>query len=389
MEIVILSPYHGGSHQAWAEGFRRHSKHQVQWLTLPARFWKWRMHGGAVTLARRFREKSSLWQPDLLLATDMLDLTTFLALTDCGPERPATALYMHENQLTYPLPADIESGPMRRQGGERDLHYAFINYASMLAADAIFFNSAYHRQSLFEAFPRFLKHFPEYNELQTLDALRKKSEVLPLGIELEALRRAGNEHGRKDPSEQREESGAPLIIWNQRWEYDKNPGAFFKALYAVADEGIPFRLALCGKSFRRRPEEFEEARRRLRSRIVHWGYASRERYGQLLWEADITISTAHHEFFGISILEAIYCHAFPILPGRLSYPELVPQTYHGQCLYETESGLLRRLRWALTHPAEAAAVAARLAPAVDAFAWEHLAPRYDRVLAEVSEAGRK
>ena len=44
----------GGSHQAWAEGYAAHSAHMVELLTLPARFWKWRMHGGAVTLARRW-----------------------------------------------------------------------------------------------------------------------------------------------------------------------------------------------------------------------------------------------------------------------------------------------------------------------------------------------
>ena len=277
---------------------------------------------------------------------------------------------------------------MRRQRGERDLHYAFINYASMLAADAVFFNSAYHHQALLEALPRFLKHFPEYNELETLDRLREKSRVLPLGLDLEELGQAKDEgYGRKDP-EELDQGRAPLIIWNQRWEYDKNPRAFFAALYAVADEGLPFRLALCGKSFRRRPQEFEEARRRLHSHIVHWGFASRTQYAQLLWEADMTISTAHHEFFGVSILEAIYCRAFPILPKRLSYPELVPQAYHQQCLYETNEGLLRRLRWALTHPAQAAAIASRLAATVDSFSWKQMALRYDRALAELAAMGK-
>ena len=40
---------------------------------------------------------------------------------------------MHENQLTYPLPDDPTTGPMRRQLGERDRHYAFINYASTVS----------------------------------------------------------------------------------------------------------------------------------------------------------------------------------------------------------------------------------------------------------------
>ncbi|MFN2136074.1 MAG: DUF3524 domain-containing protein, partial [Candidatus Promineifilaceae bacterium] len=33
MQIFLVSPYHGGSHQAWAEGYVRHSAHQVNMLT--------------------------------------------------------------------------------------------------------------------------------------------------------------------------------------------------------------------------------------------------------------------------------------------------------------------------------------------------------------------
>jgi hypothetical protein len=60
MKILLISPYRGGSHQAWAEGYQAHSVHEVTLLTLPDRFWKWRMHGGAVTLARRFLEDNYL-----------------------------------------------------------------------------------------------------------------------------------------------------------------------------------------------------------------------------------------------------------------------------------------------------------------------------------------
>ena len=78
-QIHLISPYHGGSHQAWAEGWQQSSQHDIILHTLPDRFWKWRMHGGAITLARRFLAAKA--QPDLIVATDMLDLTTFLALT--------------------------------------------------------------------------------------------------------------------------------------------------------------------------------------------------------------------------------------------------------------------------------------------------------------------
>lgn len=386
IRILIISPYHGGSHQAWAEGYRRFSQHDVQLLTLPARFWKWRMHGGSVTLAHKFlvkeyndqiRRRSDLSGkilPDVIFATDMVDLTTFLALTRPHTSSLPVVLYMHENQLTYPLPLDAGTGPMRRQKGERDLHYAFINYASMLAADRILFNSRHHMYSLFEELFRFLKRFPDYNELNTIPALREKSAILPVGIDFQ----------RFDAVKADKEGDAwPLILWNQRWEYDKNPNMFFQALYRIAEEGIPFRLALCGQNFRQRPIEFEEASNRLANQLVFQGYANDRQYAHLLWEATVTISTAEHEFFGVSIAEAIYCRTFPVLPNRLSYPELIPPNYHQDCLYNTKEGLLRRIRRALTQSAEVSAITDVLAKNVCQFDWKIIAPRYDKLFSKM------
>ena len=180
MKVLLLEPYYTGSHAAWADGYAAHSRHQVTILGLPGRFWKWRMHGGAVTLARQFMGMDAA--PDLLLATDMLDLTTFLALTRARTHAIPTAVYFPENQLSYPgSPGDRDV----RQG--RDVHYGFINYASALAADALFFNSGYHLEGFFDELPRLLKHFPDYNELDGLAALRARSQVLPLGLDLRRL----------------------------------------------------------------------------------------------------------------------------------------------------------------------------------------------------------
>lgn len=368
MRILLISPYHGGSHRAWAEGYSAHSAHQVALLALPARFWKWRMHGGAVTLGRRWlQECAAEAPPDLILTTDLLDLTTFLALTRRHTADVPVALYMHENQLTYPLPTDPTTGPMRRQLGERDRHYAFINYASMLAADGIFFNSYYHQDNFFAALPAFLRHYPEYNELDTVDLLRQKSDILAVGVDLQRL----------DPPLEPEPSAAPLVLWNQRLEYDKNPEAFIAVLTTLAAEGVPFRVALCGERFGKPGERWEEGVAALGERVIHNGYADDDYYRQLLWEAAVTFSTASHEYFGISILEAIHCRTFPLLPARLSYPELIPPNFHADCLYHGRADLLRRLRWALTDGEAARTVAGRLAPAADRFDWHALGPAYD------------
>ena len=375
MKVLLISPYHGGSHRAWAEGYRKYSSHDLFLLTLPARYWKWRMHGGAVTLAREFAACD--FKPEVILATDMLDMSTFLSLTRDRTAGLPVVLYMHENQLTYPLPEDPETGPMRRQHGERDLHYAFINYASMLSAQQVVFNSEFHRRSFFDALPGLLNHFPEFREEQTVDQLEERSRVLPVGLDVEELTRAAPTPERK----------LPLILWNQRWEYDKNPEAFFRAILTLAGEGIAFELAVCGESFQQAPEIFDTAARQLNSRVIHWGYAERDLYRRLLWDATLTVSTALHEFFGISILEAASCHTLPLAPKRLSYPEILPSEFHTSCLYESEEELPERLKQALADPASTRKTARALAAQIGIYDWRQWAPEYDRLLAEVAAGG--
>ena len=138
------------------------------------------------------------------------------------------------------------------------------------------------------------------------------------------------------------------------------------ALYALADEGVPFRVALAGENFRVQPAEFTEARERLGARLVHFGYAESEAaYARLLWDADVVLSTAMHEFFGVSVVEAIYCGAAPVLPNRLSYPELIPPELHAACLYDDFAGLLARLKAFLTREAPTP----ELRPALARFDW--------------------
>ena len=69
---------------------------------------------------------------------------------------------------------------------------------------------------------------------------------------------------------------------------------------------------------------FEEIQNRFGDQIVRWGYQeTRAEYWEALAEADIFVSTATHEFFGLSAAEAIAVGTRPLLPNRLAYPELL------------------------------------------------------------------
>jgi len=368
VKILLLEPYCGGSHQAWAEGYAAHSRHEVKQLTLQARFWKWRMQGGALTLEGRAR--ALRFRPDVILASDMLNLPAFLGLTRDFLADVPVAIYFHENQLTYPFSPD----------DRRDLTYGMINWLSMLAADRVFFNSNYHMEDWFDELPNLLKHFPDYAHVHRVAEVRAKAGVLPIGCDLRRFDPV------PDPAVATRPPGLPpLILWNQRWEYDKDPQAFFRVLYMLATEGVDFRLALAGQSYRQAAPEFESARRRLAARVVHFGYAEQDRYVELLKEADVVVSTAIHEFFGVAIVEAIYCGCFPLLPRRLSYLEIVKPTYHPACLYDTFEELLERLRLVLTEPARPRAIASKLRHTVMRFDWSEMAPRYDEALEELAK----
>ena len=219
MKILLLEPFLSGSHQKWAEGYQAFSRHDVRLHSLKGRHWKWRMHGGAVSLAGRF--PASGWKPSLILATDMLDVAAFLGLARQHTAGIPAITYFHENQITYPWsPADEDIGR------QRDNHYGFINYTSALASDRVFFNSRFHRRSFLDSLPGFLNQFPDARELQRIKELEKKSEVLPLGMNLRAL------NLRDKPGKYPEAT----LLWNRRWEYDKAPEVFFRILAVAGGE---------------------------------------------------------------------------------------------------------------------------------------------------------
>ncbi len=369
MDIVLLEPYFTGSHRAWAWGLAKHSRHRVRILSLSGHFWKWRMHGGAITLARMFLDLAA--RPDLILATDMLDLTTFLALTRERTADLPVAVYFHENQLTYPWsPQDRD---LQRN---RDRHYGFINFATALSADAVFFNSEYHRRSFLHALPKFLHHFPDYQELPTVEQIKTKSEVLPLGLDLRRLDELKGRYHLK-------RSDRPLLLWNHRWEYDKNPEEFFEALRRVAENRPDFDVAVLGQRFSLRPTAFARAREELNDQIRHWGYTDNtEEYAAWLWRADLLPVTSHQDFFGASVLEAVYCRTFPLLPKRLAYPELIPPIDFPGCYYDDLSDLVRRIETRLSAPPPEAELE-RLRQRVAQYDWAAMAARYDTRLEEL------
>jgi glycosyltransferase involved in cell wall biosynthesis len=377
MNILALEPWYSGSHQRFLDGLVDHSEHEIETITMPGRFWRWRMEGGGVTLAKKVRSVvDDGFQPDLLFATDMVNLPAVLSLARPHLQDVPVVLYFHENQLTYPLPPDQT----------RERAYSITNYLSALAADRVVFNSQAHFAEFIEALPQLLRDFPDFTNMHTVRDLREKSTVLHLGMDLEAH----DEYRGARTERTLHSTTPPVVLWNQRWEYDKNPSGFFQTMNRLDDAGVPFQLILAGKHFHEQPEEFEQAFERYAERILHYGYAEDfAEYSQLLHRADVVVSTAHHEFFGVAIQEAIYCGCHPVLPNRLSYPELIPESHHkpllhAPILYEDDQDRFEILRGILEgdeRPLPPKTLRKIPAP----LDWDHHVAHYDELFETVAE----
>jgi len=358
LKFLFLEPFYGGSHRDFAQGLVSHSKYKIDLVTLPARFWKWRMRGAAIYFIKKI---PPLKNYDGLITSDLMSLSDFKAL--CGSFCPPSMVYFHENQLTYPL----------APGESRDFQFGFTDITTSLAADRIVFNSQTHFDAFFSELPVFLNMMPEYQPKWVVDEIRNKADVLYPGC---YFRIPANK-----ASKLPEADLPPLIVWNHRWEFDKNPASFFNALDEVLERGLNFRLALLGENFQVFPKEFIAAKKRFKNQIVCYGYeASKEKYRKWLTQGNIVISTASQENFGISVVEAVRYGCIPLLPDRLSYPEIVPRAFHKDFLYKNQTELVEKLCFLILNYSQLTERQQHLSEAMERFAWGNIIHQYDEIL---------
>lgn len=368
MNVLFLEPFYGGSHKAFAEGLAARSRHRIDLFHLPARFWKWRMRGAALHFAETVKDPARY---DLVIASGLMSAADFKALakTRCPP----VLVYFHENQFSYPL----------AEGEQMDYQFGFTDITSALAADRILFNSKTHMDAFFAHMKAFIRKMPDFRPGRASATIREKAFVCYPGCDLAPD--SDNPWCAKDfypdcttPS--------PLILWNHRWEHDKNPEAFFRAVEKVAAQDIDFRIALLGEVFARYPEVFDAAKQKWRPRIAAFGFEPDNGiYRQWLQQSAIVVSTAIQENFGISVVEAAARGCLPLVPDRLSYPEIIPASFHGICLYRSETELAEKLAWMLKNIRLLDHTRARLAAEmVHRYDWQSRIAAFDRHILETA-----
>ena len=371
LRITVLEPYDAISHRLHWEGLAAHSRHTITVHSLPARLWKFRMRTASFHFAELLSRAAAAGEspPDLLVCSEYLSVAEMIPLLPRAWRGIPVVVDFHENQLTYPL----------RPGESRDLHFAFSHLHAGIVSERAIFHSTYHRDEFLAALPGLIRPVPDVDLRSLPRRFAERSTVLPLASDAPAV------------APRLEGTPRPTILWAHRFEYDKGPEAFVGAVERLRSAGESFRVRVLGQRFREEPLAFRRLAALLGDDLSDDGFLpDRGAYLAAVASADIALSTADHEFFGVSTLEALRSGLVPVLPDDLAYPELLPESARRPpFLYsrgdDTADAAARALAQALAivRSGEEKEVRSEIARETDRFRWEEIAPRYDALFAEV------
>ncbi|XP_018572290.1 glycosyltransferase-like domain-containing protein 1 [Anoplophora glabripennis] len=339
-KVLFIEPFYGGSHKELIDTLsgsldERGIKYTL--VTLSARKWHWRARCSALILCDRIPRIST---QTVLFCSSVLNLAELLGLRPdlCGLKK---IVYFHENQLIYPV----------QQIKDRDIQYAY--------------NEITTRSSFLESIIKILKIFPDNKPMGIRERIEGKSEVLyfPVKFPLDIQMNLTSEL----------EESILHIVWPHRWEFDKGPDDFFNVMLKLKQSKCKFKLSVLGQTYTDVSEIFNKTREELNDNIVHFGYVeSKRKYLEVLNSSHIVVSTAKHEFFGVSIMEATYCGCLPLLPRDLVYPEIYPT----ECLYKDLEELYCMLEQFCLHPKSAVDLRSKLRFDFEKYSSEVLLPDY-------------
>ncbi|XP_051566385.1 glycosyltransferase-like domain-containing protein 1 isoform X3 [Myxocyprinus asiaticus] len=403
MSVLLLEAFHGGSHRQLVDLLQESIKDCIS-FTLPAKKWHWRARTSALYFMQAVPASSSY---RVLFTSSVLNLAELVALR---PDLACLkkVLYFHENQLVYPVrksqERDFQYGYNQILSclvANVVVFNSSFNMESFLSSISTFMKTMPdHRPKDLDqiirpkcrvlhfpiCFPDVTRFLPAHKHLRhsvqwdihapaaqshvhtsapsSLSELTLDSKSEPPESE-EKVNVAGlqqclepvsvtpcQESSQNLPlsSSVEDEKGKlrPLhIVWPHRWEHDKDPQLFFQTLLKLKERQLNFEVSVLGETFTDVPNIFAEAKEQLVDHIQHWGFMpSKEDYLKALCQADVVVSTAKHEFFGVAMLEAVHCGCYPLCPKALVYPEIFPATY----LYSTPEQLCKRLQGFCKHP---------------------------------------
>ncbi|KAJ8919758.1 hypothetical protein NQ315_006287 [Exocentrus adspersus] len=355
-KLLIIEPFYGGSHKehisCLIEGLIRNGIGYTL-VTLSPKKWHWRARCSALMLRDKIPEIST---EEALFCSSILNLPELLGLRPdlCQLRK---VVYFHENQSIYPV----------KQVKERDVQYAYNEITTSLAADLVLFNSNFNRTSFLENINKIIRLFPDNRPKGIREQIEDKSKVLYYPMKYPV-----------STTDKVPQNSILHIVWPHRWEFDKGPEDFFDVILELKRLDCKFHLSVLGQVCADVPLVFHKATEELQEEIVHFGYLkSKDEYFEVLRACDVVVSTAKHEFFGVSTLEATYCGCLPLVPNNLVYPEIYPE----ECLYKSLNDLCRTLQKFCSEPKTVRELRRRLCLDFSKYCSKNLIPEYINVLA--------
>lgn len=365
MRVLLLSSYAAQSHRYWQRGLQQMFPHW-QWveLELPARHFSWRVRGSPLFWSVSERELlESEFQ--LIIATSMVDLATLRGLVPLLSAIPSL-LYFHENQFDFPQDRQQHSL----------LEAQMVSIYSAMAADRLAFNSAFNRDSFLQGCRELFARLPDFVPEGLVEAMAEKSQVLPVPL-LPVVESSG---AGWPP---RSQSDVIRILWSARFEHDKGGEGLYCILNELEASTLNYELAITGQQFRNSPPVFARIEREFAHRLVQFGYIeSGDDYHALQAGADIVLSTALHEFQGLAVMESVRAGCVPVVPHRLAYLEIYPESNSYLSCPEDPAkeaasavSVIKRLASQQTVPVD-----------LSAYSIEMLQPRYAQLLQALQDS---
>ncbi len=329
--VLYVETYPSGSHGRILDLLTQHSRLRIESIRGEREHWRWlaiAAHHAIIEQIKRRRVD----KPDLIICSGPLNVSAFLGMLPPDWRDVPRVVYFHESQWTYPTNA-YDPRP-----------YLLSHIDGIRLADEAWFNSRYHLDTFWATAtsPAAPCRVRDLARLLRPEFEPKCRVVYP---PVSVNRRPAIHHGHMHVPTR--------LLWNARWELDKRPDRFIEMLDRLQAAGHAFEVLVMGIG-NADPAAIRADLGSHSSRVAIPGhFEDRSAYETAVASADLIVSTADHEFFGVSVLEAAQLGVTPVLPSDLAYPETQPSAYFYRAgdpadLERVVGHLLSRPRSALT-----------------------------------------
>jgi len=208
----------------------------------------------------------------------------------------------------------------------------------------ILFNSDYHRKEFLKSLKKLLFRLPDFVDAdKVVKALFEKSEISWVGLDFKAMNKFRIKSPPSHPNQE------PTLLWNHRWDHDKNPELFLDLCSYLEQQSVPYKLILLGENGNAAGIKTKLIER-FKDNIEFEGYVlDKQEYYALIQKATLLPVTADQDFYGLSTMEAIYLGVTPLLPTNKVYNEFYLEKLFPELYYDNIDELHQRAEKNCSH----------------------------------------